>query len=106
MELPHEIEKTNIRFAEYLLLKTYYLRLMLVKTFGSAVYGIDAVTITVETFVGAGEPKYFMVGMPDQAVKESLFRIEAALKNIERKMSRQKLLVSLAPADIRKEGSA
>lgn len=79
---------------------------MLVKTFGSAVYGIDAQTITVEIYYGSGDLKYSMVGMAEQAVKESLYRIEAAFKYIERKMPRQKLLVNLAPADIRKEGSA
>jgi magnesium chelatase family protein len=79
---------------------------MLVKTFGSAVYGVDAETITVETYIGGGELKYSMVGMADLAVKESLYRIEAALKYIDKKMPRQKLLVNLAPADIRKEGSA
>lgn len=79
---------------------------MLVKTFGSAVYGIDAQTITVEIYYGSGDPKYLMVGMAEQAVKESLYRIEAAFKYHDKKMPRQKLLVNLAPADIRKEGSA
>jgi magnesium chelatase family protein len=79
---------------------------MLVKTFGSAVYGINAVTITVETYIGSGELKYAMVGLAEGAVKESLYRIEAALKFIDKKMPRQKLVVNLAPADIRKEGSA
>ena len=53
---------------------------MLVKTFGSAVYGIEAITITVEVNIAAGT-KYFIVGLPDIAVKESYFRIESALKN-------------------------
>lgn len=79
---------------------------MLVKTFGSAVYGINAVTITVETYIGSGELKYAMVGLAEGAVKESLYRIEAAMKYIDKKMPRQKLVVNLAPADIRKEGSA
>ncbi len=79
---------------------------MLVKTFGSAVFGIDAQTITIETYYGSGDLKYSIVGMPEQAVKESLYRIEAAFKYIEKRMPRQKLLVNLAPADIRKEGSA
>jgi len=79
---------------------------MLVKTYGSTVIGINAITITVETFVGSGELKYAIVGLPEGAVKEGLYRIEAALKHIEMKMPRQKVLVNLAPADIRKEGSS
>lgn len=79
---------------------------MLVKTFGSAVLGIDAATITVETFVGQGEPKYFVVGLPDLAVKESLYRIETAFKTLGLKMPRQRIVINLAPADMRKEGSA
>ena len=53
---------------------------MLIKTYGSAVYGIDAQTITVEVNIGAGV-NYFLVGLPDSAVKESQQRIDAALKN-------------------------
>jgi magnesium chelatase family protein len=78
---------------------------MLIKTFGSAVYGIDATTITVETFVGQGS-KFFLVGLPDNAVKESLHRIETALKNTGYKMPGKKVVVNMAPADIRKEGAA
>ncbi len=79
---------------------------MLVKTFGSAVSGINAITVTVETYIGSGELKYAMVGLAEGAVRESLYRIEAALKYIDKKMPRQKLVVNLAPADIKKEGSA
>ncbi|HEY9534865.1 MAG TPA: YifB family Mg chelatase-like AAA ATPase [Mucilaginibacter sp.] len=78
---------------------------MLVKTFGSAVYGIEAITITVEVNIAAGT-KYFIVGLPDIAVKESYFRIESALKNCGFKMPRQQVVVNLAPADIKKEGSS
>lgn len=78
---------------------------MVVKTYGSAVYGVDAATITVETNVGGGV-KYFIVGLPDNAVKESLFRIESSIKHIAYKMPRDKIVVNLSPADIRKEGSA
>ncbi|QKJ32524.1 YifB family Mg chelatase-like AAA ATPase [Mucilaginibacter mali] len=78
---------------------------MLVKTFGSAVYGIQAITITIEVNIAAGT-KYFIVGLPDIAVKESYFRIESALKNCGYKMPRQQVVVNMAPADIRKEGSA
>jgi magnesium chelatase family protein len=69
------------------------------------VYGIQAITITVEVNIAAGT-KYFIVGLPDVAVKESYFRIESALKNSSFRMPRQQVVVNMAPADIRKEGSA
>ena len=78
---------------------------MLVKTFGSAVYGVEAVTITVEVNV-LGGINYYVVGLPDSAVKESLQRVESALKSNDYFMPRTKLVVNLAPADIRKSGSA
>src|ERR671927_100494 len=78
---------------------------MLVKTFGSAVYGVEAITITIEVNVSAGL-HYFIVGLPDSAVKESLQRIESAIKNNDYYMPRSKLVVNLAPADIKKTGSA
>src|SRR5690606_12032636 len=78
---------------------------MLVKTYGSAVQGIDATTISVEAAISAGI-KYYIVGLPDNAVKESLRRIESALTASGFRMPRQKIVINLAPADIRKEGSA
>ncbi|HQV00954.1 MAG TPA: YifB family Mg chelatase-like AAA ATPase, partial [Bacteroidia bacterium] len=78
---------------------------MLVKTFGSAVYGVNATTITIETNVSEGI-KFYLVGLPDNAIKESQQRIEAALKNIGFKMPGKKVVINMAPADIRKEGSA
>ena len=78
---------------------------MLVKTFGSAVVGVDAITITIEVNADRGF-KFFMVGLPDNAVKESQHRIESALKNVGLKMPGKRLVVNMAPADIRKEGSA
>jgi len=78
---------------------------MLVKTYGSAVYGVDALTITIEVNVSRGT-KYFMVGLPDSAVKESMFRVASAINASGYRMPRQRILVNLAPADIRKEGSA
>jgi magnesium chelatase family protein len=78
---------------------------MLVKTYGSAVYGVDAITITIEVNVSAGQ-KYFIVGLPDNAVKESLQRIESAIKTNQLYMPRTKLIVNLAPANIKKTGSA
>jgi magnesium chelatase family protein len=84
---------------------SYKFEIMLVKTFGSAVYGVDAVTITVETSVETGM-KFYMVGLPDNAVKESQYRVETAIKHIGLKVPRQRVVINLAPADIRKEGSA
>jgi len=80
---------------------------VLVKTFGSAVYGIEAITITVEVNISGGsKPFYLIVGLPDNAVRESMQRIEAALQTNGFRMPRQKIIVNMAPADIRKEGSA
>ena len=78
---------------------------MMIKTFASAVHGIDATTITVETDVSQGI-KFFLVGLPDSAVKESQQRIESALRLNNFKWPRQKIVINMAPADIRKEGSA
>ncbi len=78
---------------------------MLAKSFGSAVYGVEATTITIEVNVGQGN-KFFMVGLPDSAVKESEQRVESAIKFHQYFMPRQKVVVNLAPADIKKEGSA
>ncbi len=78
---------------------------MLVKTFGSAIYGVEATTITVEVNVTAGLHT-FVVGLPDNAVKESIQRVESAIKSNGYYMPRTKLVVNLAPADIRKSGSA
>lgn len=78
---------------------------MLVKTYGSAVSGINAITITIEVNVGQGV-NFFLVGLPDSAVKESQQRIEAALKNVGYKLPGKKIVINMAPADIRKEGSA
>ena len=79
---------------------------MLVKIFGSAVYGVDAITITVEVSVDGKGQKYFIVGLPDNAVKESLQRVESAIKSNNYYMPRTKLVVNLAPADIKKSGTA
>lgn len=79
---------------------------MLIKTFGSAVYGIDAYTITIEVNVSGDGGKFHMVGLPDNAVKESWLRIMTAFKNNNLSFPRKKIVVNLAPADIKKEGSA
>ena len=78
---------------------------MLVKTFGSAVYGINATTVTVETNINPGI-NFLLVGLPDNAVKESQQRVDAALKNNGFKMPGKSIVINMAPADIRKEGSA
>ncbi|MBW6490133.1 MAG: YifB family Mg chelatase-like AAA ATPase [Lentimicrobium sp.] len=78
---------------------------MLVKTFGSTVIGINAITITVEVNVDTGI-QFFLVGLPDSAVKESHQRIEAALRNNGYRIPGKKIVINMAPADIRKEGSA
>ena len=79
---------------------------MLVKTFGSAVYGVDAVTITVEVSVENGLPAFVTVGLPDNAVKESMFRIGTAVKHLGFNMPRRRVVINLSPADIRKEGTS
>lgn len=79
---------------------------MLVKNFGCAVFGVDATIITVETNIVKGAT-FFMVGLPDSAVKESHQRVGAAINNIGLHMPRGKeITINLAPADIRKEGTA
>lgn len=78
---------------------------MLAKTFGSAVHGVNARTIMVEVNVDQGL-RFFMSGLPDNAVKESQHRVESALKSVGFFMPRKKTVVNLAPADIRKEGSS
>jgi len=82
-----------------------YLPSMLVKTYGSAVYGISAQLITVEVDVGQGA-KTQIIGLPDNAVKESQPRINAAMKNSGFTYPRKGVVINMAPADIRKEGSA
>ncbi len=78
---------------------------MLAKTFGSAVYGVEAITITVEVNVMNGKD-CIIVGLPDNAVKESIQRVESAIKTNGYAMPRTKVVINLAPADIRKSGSA
>jgi magnesium chelatase family protein len=79
---------------------------MLVKTYGSAVYGVQGITITVEVNWMATGTNYTIVGLPDNAVKESLQRVESTIKSINYKMPRTKIVVNLAPADIKKSGTA
>lgn len=86
--------------------KLPYLPPMLIKTFGSAVFGVEAVTITVEVnWMGTGKD-IALVGLPDNAVKESLQRVESTIKTNGYSMPRTRVVVNMAPADIRKSGTA
>ena len=78
---------------------------MLKKIYGSAVFGVEATTITVEVNVDSGIG-YHLVGLPDNAIKESNYRIAAALQNNGYKIPGKKITINMAPADLRKEGSA
>ena len=77
---------------------------MLVKTYSSTVFGINATTITIEVNLEIGI-NFYLVGLPDNAVKESQQRIKAAFKNNNLKFPGREITVNMAPADIRKEGS-
>ena len=78
---------------------------MLVKTCGSAVHGVDAMSVTIEVNVGPGM-KVALVGLPDNAVKESIDRIKTAIQNNHFTWPRGRIVINMAPADVRKEGSA
>ncbi len=78
---------------------------MLTKVYGSAVFGVEATTITIEVNMDKGIG-YHLVGLPDNAIKESSYRIAAALKNNQFAMPGKKITINMAPADLRKEGSA
>jgi len=85
--------------------ETYKHNDMLVKTFGCAVQGVDAIPITIEVNLCQGM-QYLIVGLPDNAVKESLPRVESAIKNSDYKMPRSRIVFNLAPADLKKTGSS
>lgn len=78
---------------------------MLKKVYASAVFGVEASTITVEVNIDKGIG-YHLVGLPDNAIKESNFRIAAALQNNGYKIPGKKIIINMSPADLRKEGSA
>jgi len=78
---------------------------MLVRTFASAVTGIDAVTVTIEVNISRGV-RFFLVGLPDVAVKESQQRIESALRSMGYHWPGKQVVINMAPADLRKEGSS
>ena len=80
---------------------------MLIKTFGSAVYGVEAITITIEVnWLNQSGKDMMIVGLPDNAVKESQQRVTSALKHVGYKMPGKRIVINMAPADIRKEGSS
>ncbi len=79
---------------------------MLANTYCASTFGVDAHIIHVEVNCGEGMPKYFLVGLPDRSITESRTRIEAAFKNSALRMPYGRLTISLAPADLPKEGSA
>ena len=79
---------------------------MLSRVFSSSTYGIDAFIVEVETNVEKNIPSFVIVGLPDNAVKESRERVSAAIKNSGFDFQAKKITVNLAPADIKKEGSA
>src|SRR5690606_4579167 len=78
---------------------------MLVKTFSSAVYGINATTVSVETLICPGI-HYHIVGLPRSAIKERLHQIEGAIRRRKHRMPRHKIVLNLAPLASRKEGAA
>ncbi len=78
---------------------------MLVKVYGSAVLGIEATTVTVEVNIDKGIG-YHLVGLPDNAIRESSYRISAALQNNQLKLPGKKITINMAPADLRKEGAS
>ena len=79
---------------------------MIVKTYGSAVQGVEAISIVIEVNVSDKGSKFYMVGLPDNAVKESERRIESSILHLGYRMPRLRTVVNMAPADIRKAGSA
>jgi magnesium chelatase family protein len=79
---------------------------MFSQIFSAATFGVDAYLVNVETHLDLGSPKFFMVGLPDNAVKESIHRVTAAIKNSDFKFPNRKMTVNLAPADVKKEGSS
>ena len=78
---------------------------MLTKTFGAAVHGIDAILVTIEVSVDRGI-NFCIVGLPDTSVKESYERIKSALRQSGYDFPRRQVVINMAPADIKKEGSA
>ena len=78
---------------------------MLAKTFGCSVFGVNASIVTIETHVGQGS-KCHLVGLPDSTIKEAILRVESSIKQMGCFFPRRKVVINLAPANVRKEGSA
>ncbi len=78
---------------------------MLIRSFGGAVYGVNAAIITIEVNIIQGA-SFYLVGLPDSAVKESQFRIESTYKSNNYRMPGRRVIVNMAPADLKKEGAA
>ncbi len=78
---------------------------MFIKGYSGAIFGIEAVRVTVEVSLGEGGLGLFLVGLPDNAIKESQERIRSAFENSQLRMTAKKMVINLAPADLRKEGS-
>lgn len=78
---------------------------MLIKTYGAAVHGIDAILVTIEVSVENGI-SYCIVGLPDTAVKESHERVQSALKQSGFEYPRRRVVINMSPADVKKEGAA
>ncbi len=79
---------------------------MLAKVYSSAVFGVDAYQVEVEVDLGGGLPSYTVVGLPDNAVRESKERVAAAIKNSGYFLPNKRITINLAPADVKKEGSS
>lgn len=75
---------------------------MLVKIFGGAINGIEATTITIEVNILWGA-KFIIVGLPDNAVKESQQRVDSALREIGSRIPGKRIIVNMAPADVKKK---
>jgi len=99
------VKSNTLRVFEFWVLQSYFYN-MLVKVYGSAVHGVDAITITIEVDTPGGTLPNVIVGLPDSAVKESLERITSAIKNTGFERPRMRMVVNMAPADIRKAGAA
>ena len=79
---------------------------MFIKMYGSAVYGVEAITITIEVNWTSQGKDYCIVGLADSAIKESMQRVESAIKTMGYEMPRTRIVVNLAPADLKKSGTA
>ncbi len=82
----------------------YFILFMLAKTYGFGILGLDAYLVAVEVFVSGGLPSTIIVGLPDNAIRESKERVRSAIKNSGYKFEPRRITINLSPADIKKEG--